>query len=57
MAEPNIAIVGVTMTPNPVETGKPLIISADVRPIKYMLDIGDGYVLDIGDGYALQIEE
>lgn len=57
MAEPNIAIVGVTMTPNPVQTGKPVIISADVRPIKYMLDIGDGYVLDIGDGYALQIEE
>lgn len=28
----NITIVGVTITPNPVETGQSFIISVDVRP-------------------------
>lgn len=48
MAEPNIFIASVTLTPNPVQAGKTFICSADVRPIKYVLDAGDGTALDTG---------
>ena len=57
MAEPNIFIASVTLTPNPVQAGKTFICSADVRPIKYVLDAGEGTALDTGYGTMLQIKD
>ena len=57
MAEPNIFIASVTLTPNPVQAGKTFICSADVRPIKYVLDAGDGTELDTVYGNMVLLKD
>lgn len=51
----NVYIESVTLTPNPVETGKTVLISVDVQNVKYVLDTGTGKALGTGNGAALQV--
>ena len=52
----DIVFMGVTITPNPVDTKGTFKISADIRPKIFVLDAGDGTALDTGDGSALETE-
>ena len=53
----NVYVESVTLSPNPVETRKTLLISVDVQNVKYVLDTGTGKALDTGNGAALQVKE
>lgn len=53
----NVYVESVTLSPNPVETRKTLLISVDVQNVKYVLRTGTGKALDTGNGAALQVKE
>lgn len=53
----NVYVESVTLSPNPVETRKTLLISVDVQNVKYILGTGTGKALDTGNGAALQVKE
>lgn len=50
----DIVIMNASLSPNPVQTGKPYIISVDIRDKIYVLDTGDGKALADSDGKAIE---
>lgn len=56
MADADIVITGAAMMPNPVEAGRPFLVSVEVLDKVYVLDTGDGSALADDNGALIEIK-
>lgn len=56
MADANIVITGVTLTPNPVKTGGQYKIEAEIRPVIFVLADNDGAGITDDDGTLIDTD-
>lgn len=57
MSEANITIDAVEIIPNPVETGKQVIIRATVTPKIYSIDTESSFPIMTADGFIIERTE
>lgn len=57
MSEANITIDAVEIIPNPVETGKHVIIRATVTPKIYSIDTESSFPIMTADGFIIERTE
>lgn len=57
MADAKVAILAVTITPNPVYTDEEITITADIQPIRDVVGDDNGRIIDNDGAYIEAPEE
>ncbi|MDO4324064.1 MAG: hypothetical protein Q4C61_16245 [Lachnospiraceae bacterium] len=57
MADANIVITGVTLMPNPVNTGGQYVLAVEIKPVIFAIADADGIFLADSDGKIINTEE